>query len=122
VIDMAGSLLILVTKPPYGFEEAFAGLRAGLGMLASGQVPVSNALLVGEGTLNAVAAQKPEVIGMPSNAEAINDLLDFEAKVYVVREDLLRAAGDVPLLEGVEVIDWKKARQVIADHDLITTF
>ena len=54
MIKMAESLLILVTKPPYGYEEAFAGLRAGLGMLASGQVPVSNALLVGEGTLNAV--------------------------------------------------------------------
>jgi tRNA 2-thiouridine synthesizing protein C len=119
---MAQSLLILVTKPPYGFEEAFAGLRAGLGMLASGQVPVSNALLVGEGTLNAVAAQKPEAVKMPSNAEAINDLLDFEAKVYVVREDLVQVVGDVPLLEGVEVIDWEKARQIIADHDMVTTF
>jgi len=119
---MAESLLILVTKPPYGFEEAFAGLRAGLGMLASGQVPVSNALLVGEGTLNAVAAQRPEAISMPSNPEAINDLLDFEAHVYVVREDLLKVAGDVPLLEGVEVIDWDRARQIIAEHDLITTF
>lgn len=119
---MAKSLLTLVTKPPYGFEEAFAGLRAGLGMLASGQVPVSNALLVGEGTLNAVAAQKPEAIKMPSNIEAINDLLDFEAKVYVVREDLQRIAGDVPLLEGVELIDWEKARQVIAEHDMVTTF
>ncbi|MDD1771625.1 MAG: DsrE family protein [Methanomassiliicoccales archaeon] len=119
---MAQSLLILVTKPPYGFEEAFAGLRAGLGMLASGQVPVSSALLVGEGTLNAVAAQRPDAIKMPSNVEAINDLLDFEAKVYVVREDLLHAAGDVPLLEGVEVIDWAKARQIMDAHDLINTF
>ena len=79
---MAKSLLVLITKAPYGFEEAFAGLRAGLGMLASGQVPVSNALLVGDGTLNAVAAQKPEAVRMPSNVEALNDLMDFEAKVY----------------------------------------
>ncbi|HNX48029.1 MAG TPA: DsrE family protein [Methanomassiliicoccales archaeon] len=119
---MAQSLLILVTKAPYGFEEAFAGLRAGLGMLASGQVPVSNALLVGEGTLNAVAAQKPEAVRMPSNAEAINDLLEFEAKVYVVKEDLLHLVGDVPLLEGVELIDWERARQVIDEHDMVTTF
>jgi tRNA 2-thiouridine synthesizing protein D len=119
---MAKSLLILVTKPPYGFEEAFAGLRAGLGMLASGQVPVSNALLVGEGTLNAVAAQKPEAIKMPSNIEAVTDIMDFEAKVYVVREDLQHLVGDVPLIEGVELIDWEKARQVIAEHDMVTTF
>jgi tRNA 2-thiouridine synthesizing protein C len=119
---MAKSLLILVTRPPYGFEEAFAGLRAGLGMLASGQVPVSNALLVGEGTLNAVAAQKPEAVRMPSNIEAVNDLIDFEAKVYVVREDLQHLVGDVPLIEGVELIDWEKARQVIEGHDMVTTF
>lgn len=122
MIEMAKSLLILVTKPPYGFEEAFAGLRAGLGMLASGQVPVSNALLVGEGTLNAVAAQKPEAIKMPSNIEAVTDIMDFEAKVYVVREDLQHLVGDVPLIEGVELIDWEKARQVIAEHDMVTTF
>ena len=122
MIKMAESLLILVTKPPYGYEEAFAGLRAGLGMLASGQVPVSNALLVGEGTLNAVAAQRPEAVRMPSNMEAINDLLDFEAKVYVVKEDLLHLVGDVPLMEGVEVIDWEKARQIIEEHDMVTTF
>ncbi len=119
---MAESLLIMVTRPPYGFEEAFAGLRASLGMLASGQVPVSNALLVGEGTLNAVAAQRPEAVRMPSNVEAIEDLLDFEAKVYVVKEDLLHMVGDVPLLEGVEVIDWERARQVIEEHDMVTTF
>ena len=119
---MAESLLILVTKPPYGFEEAFAGLRAGLGMLASGQVPVSNALLVGEGTLNAVATQRPEAIRMPSNMEAVNDLMDFEAKVYVVQEDLRELVGDVSLLEGVELIDWERARQVIDEHDLVTTF
>ncbi|HUT27446.1 MAG TPA: DsrE family protein [Methanomassiliicoccales archaeon] len=119
---MAESILILVTKPPYGFEEAFAGLRAGLGMLVSGLVPVSDVLLVGEGTLNAVKAQRPEAVKMPSNAEAITDLLDFEAKIYVVGEDLLKVVGDVPLIEGVEVIDWEKARQVIAEHDLVTTF
>jgi len=122
VIQMAESLLILVTKPPYGYEEAFAGLRAGLGMLASGQVPVSNALLVGEGALNAVAAQRPEAVRMPSNVEAVNDMLDFEAKVYVVKEDLLRLVGDVPLLEGVEAIDWERARQVIEGHGMVTTF
>jgi len=59
---------------------------------------------------------------MPSNMEAINDLLDFEAKVYVVKEDLLHLVGDVPLMEGVEVIDWEKARQIIEEHDMVTTF
>jgi sulfur relay (sulfurtransferase) DsrF/TusC family protein len=119
---MTDSLLILVTKPPYGFEEAFSGLRAGLGALASGLVPTVNILMVGEGTLNAVAAQRPEAVRMPSNVEAVNDMLDFEAKVYVVREDLLRLVGDVPLLEGVEAIDWEKARQVIEGHGMVTTF
>jgi sulfur relay (sulfurtransferase) DsrF/TusC family protein len=121
-MKMAESVLILVTKPPYGLEDAFSALRAGLAVLVSGRVPVSNVLLIGEGTLNAVASQRPEAIGMPSNIEALHDLMDLEANVYVVREDLQELVGDVQLLEGVKVIDWERARHIIDEHDLVTTF
>jgi len=47
---MADSILFVMTKPPYGFEEFFAGARASLAMLASGLIGRSTLLLTGDGT------------------------------------------------------------------------
>lgn len=119
---MAKSVLVLITKPPYGFEEAFAGSRLGLGMLSSGNVEKCNILLVGDGTLNAVANQRPEAVRMPNNMEALQDMTDFDAKVYCVRSDLEERVGQVPMLDFVEMIDWEAARKIVAEHDMLTTF
>ncbi|HEY3419455.1 MAG TPA: DsrE family protein [Methanomassiliicoccales archaeon] len=119
---MAQSVLVLITKAPYGYEEGFAGARLALSQLAGGLITKCNVLLVGDGTLNAVSGQKPEALKMPSNADSLGDLLDFEAKVYCVKEDLKERVGDVPILESVTAIDWQEARKIIADHDMVTTF
>ena len=119
---MADSIAVMVTKPPYGTEEGFAGLRLSLAMLVSGLVERSTVLLVGEGTLNAVASQEPEVIGMPSNLEAIEDLVDFDAEIYCVEEDLRENAGDAEVTEMVKVIPWEEARRILDEHQLVTTF
>jgi tRNA 2-thiouridine synthesizing protein D len=122
VNQMAQSILVLITKAPYGYEEGFAGARLALSQLAGGLITKCNVLLVGDGTLNAVAGQRPEALRMPSNQESLADLLDFEAKVYCVKEDLHERVGDVAVLESVTGIDWQEARKIIADHDMITTF
>ncbi|MFP4545841.1 MAG: DsrE family protein [Methanomassiliicoccales archaeon] len=119
---MAESIAVLIRKPPYGTEEAFAGLRLSLAMLVSGAVERSTVILIGEGTLNAVATQEPGVIGMPSNMDAITDLTDFDAEVYCVQEDLEELLGDVQTVDAVRMIDWEKARQIIDEHQLVTTF
>ena len=119
---MAQSILILATKAPYGTEDFFAGARFALAMLASGSISRSTVLMVGDGTLNAVAAQNPGAIAMPSNIEAINDLADFEGEVYVLEDDLKARVGDVPIIDGVKKISWEKARELIMDHELVTTF
>ncbi|MEM0448314.1 MAG: DsrE family protein [Methanomassiliicoccales archaeon] len=119
---MADSILFIMTKPPYGFEEFFAGARASLAMLASGLIGRSTLLLVGDGTLNAVASQDAQAIGMPSNVEAINDLADFEGEVYCVAEDLESRLGSVPIVEGVKMISWDRARQLVDEHQVVTTF
>ena len=119
---MAKSVLVLITKPPYGFEEAFAGSRLGLGMLSSGNVDKCNILLVGDGTLNAVDQQKPEAVRMPNNMEALQDMTDFDAKVYCVRSELEERVGQVPTLAFVEMVDWEAARKIMAEHEMITTF
>jgi tRNA 2-thiouridine synthesizing protein D len=119
---MAQSVLVLITKAPYGYEEGFAGARLALSQLAGGMIMKCNVLLVGDGTLNAVAAQRPDMLGMPSNADSMGDLMDFEAKVYCVKEDLHERVGDVAVLESVTGIDWLEAAKIIEEHDMVTTF
>jgi len=119
---MTKSVLVLITKPPYGLEEAFAGSRFALAMLSSGNVDKCNIILIGDGTLNALSTQKPEAVRMPSNMEALQDMVDFDAKVYCVKSDLDARVGDVKAMEFVEMIDWEQARKIIADHDMVTTF
>jgi len=119
---LAESIAVLISKPPYGTEEAFAGLRLALAMLASGTVGKTTVILIGDGTLNAVASQNPGAIAMPSNIEAIADLIDFEAEVYCVKEDLIERVGRVETLESVKMISWEEARSVLAKHELVTTF
>ena len=119
---MAKSILVMVTKSPYGYEEAFAGLRLALGMMVSGQVEKCGVLLVGDGTLNAVKQQHPEAVGMPSNVEAINDLIDFDMPILCVSEDLLDRVGKVETLEAVKMVDWAEARAMIEQYDLVNTF
>ncbi|MFA5312137.1 MAG: DsrE family protein [Methanomassiliicoccales archaeon] len=119
---MAKSVIVLITKPPYGFEEAFAGSRLALAMLSSGNVERSDIILAGDGTLNAMAGQRPGAIGMPSNEEALQDMVDFDAKVYCIRSDLEERVGNAPALEFIEMIDWAKAKEIIDAYDMVTTF
>lgn len=119
---MAESIAVMITKPPYGTEEAFAGLRLSLAMIASGLVERSSVVMVGDGTLNAVATQDSSAIGMPSNAEAIIDLIEFDAEVYCVQEDFEERASGSKIVEGVQMISWEKAREIIHEHDMVTTF
>jgi sulfur relay (sulfurtransferase) DsrF/TusC family protein len=119
---MADSILFIMTKPPYGFEEFFAGARASLAMLASGLIGRSTLILVGDGALNAVASQDPSALKMPSNIEAINDLADFEGEVYCIADDLKSRVGEVQVIDGVKMVSWDKARELVSEHQMITTF
>jgi len=118
---MAGSILVLITKPPYGLEEAFAGLRLALAMGVNGMK--TSVLMVEDGVYNAVGSQKPEAVKMPSNVEATKELYDFEVPVYVVKEDLeARGIPESKLFEGLRPVPASKAKELLAEHDLVTTF
>lgn len=119
---MAKSIAVLITKPPYGTEDAFAGFRLALAMMASGAVERTTVMMIGEGTLNAVASQKPEEIGMPSNVEAVQDLLDFGGEVMCAADDLASRVGGVGTVEGVKMVSWNELRSVLREHELVTTF
>jgi tRNA 2-thiouridine synthesizing protein C len=121
-MELAQSIAVLITKPPYGTEDAFAGFRLALAMLASGSVDRTTVLMMGDGTLNVIASQKADAISMPSNIEALQDLLDFGADVCCVSEDLNIRAGSIATLEGVKMISWDEFRSILREHQLVTTF
>jgi sulfur relay protein TusC/DsrF len=118
---VASSILVLITRAPYGLEEAFAGLRLALAMGVNGVK--TSVVLMEDGVYNAVAAQKSEVLKMPSNADATKELYDFDVQVFVVREDLAsRGIPESRLFDGLKVVPSSQLRQLIGEHDLVTTF
>jgi tRNA 2-thiouridine synthesizing protein D len=119
---MAESLLVLITKGPYGLEEAFAGARLALGGKVSGLMENTNVLLMGDGTLNALKVQNNEVVAMPSNLAALQDIMELEGEVYCVEPDLHQRAGDLEALEGVKMVTWAEARDIVKKHQLVNTF
>ncbi len=118
---MAESTLVLITKPPYGLEEAFAGLRLALAMAVNGMR--TTVLMLEDGVYNAVAAQRPEAVAMPSNVDATKELYDFEVPVLVVKEDLqARGIDESKLFEGLKVVPVSEMKRLLAEHDVVTTF
>jgi len=118
---MAESTLVLVTRPPYGLEEAFAGLRLGLAMAVNGMK--TSVVLVEDGVYNALVSQKAEAVKMPSNMDATKELYDFDVPVYVVKEDLdARAIPESALFEGLKVVPASKVRELVEEHSVVTTF
>jgi len=118
---MANSVLVLISKPPYGLEEAFAGLRMALAMGVNGMK--TSVVLLEEGVYNAVGSQKAEVLKMPSNIDATKELYDFDIPVYVVKEDLAeRGIPEDRLFGGLKPVPASKIKELVVEHDLVTTF
>ncbi len=120
-MTMAGSILVLITKAPYGLEEAFAGLRLALATGVNGMK--TSVLMVEDGVFNAVGSQRSEAVRMPSNIEATKELYDFDVPVYVVKEDMeARGVAESKLFDGLKVVPASLVRKLVAEHDLVTTF
>jgi len=118
---MANSAMVLVTKAPYGYEDAFAGLRLALAIGVNGMKTA--VLMLDDGVYNALSTQKADTVKMPSNIEATKELYDFEIPVYVVKEDLAaRGIDESRLFEGLKVIPASRTRGLLAEHDIATTF
>ena len=120
---MVNTLLTLVTKAPYGKEDAFAGLRYALSQIAAGVAEKSDTVLMEDGVYNALKGQQSEAIGMPSNCEATQDLLDMEGKVFCVRDDLTeRELSEEHILDGIEYITRDGLPGLIQEYDVIVTY
>ena len=120
---MIENLLTIVTKPPYGCEDAYAGLRYALSQIAAGSLELSDTLLMEDGVYNAVKGQKNKGIGMPSNGEAVSDLLDLDGGVFVVKEDIEeRGISKDILFDGVQFVSRKKLAELVDKYDVFSSF
>ncbi|MDY6965978.1 MAG: DsrE family protein [Halobacteriota archaeon] len=120
---MANSILTIVTKPPYGTEEAFAGLRLALSQIAGGLVERSDVLLLEDGVFNVISSQRSDTIGMPSNAEAIEDLLEMECTVYSISEDLeVRGIATSNMIENISIIPRASVSKIVDEYEVTASF
>jgi len=118
---MAQSIMFLITRAPYGVEEAFAGLRMALAFAVNGAK--TSVVMMEDGVFNAVGWQRPELLRMPSNSDATKELYDFEVQVCVVREDLEeRGIPEGKLIEGIRAVGRGELKKLVAEHDVVTTF
>ena len=106
VMRMVKTMLTIIKSAPYGREDAFAGLRFSLSQIAAGMVDTCDTLLIEDGIYNAKLNQDTKAIRMPSNLEAVQDLLDLDGKVLVVIEDMeSRFVMPDDLPEKVDIYD-----------------
>ncbi|MFA6710101.1 MAG: DsrE family protein [Candidatus Methanomethylophilaceae archaeon] len=119
---MAQKIIVLIRKPPYGTEEAFAGARLALGGLVSGVITNADVLLMEDGTLNATDLQNPEAIGMPPNGEALQDIIDMGGEVFCVKEDLDLRIGDAKVFDGVKLVHRSDVRGIVDRYQFVNTF
>lgn len=111
----------MIRKPPYGTEDAFAGLRLALATIAN--AIETKVVLFGDGILNGIEGQNPEKIGMPSIIEALKDLLGLDVKIYCVEEHLkVRGIKKEDLKEDLIVIEEKGISEIVLNCDGVVPF
>lgn len=118
---MVSSICVFVRKAPYGTEDAFAGLKLGLATIANGMD--TKVILVDDGVYNALKKQSSEKIGMPLIADAINDLISLDVKIYCVENNLSeRGIHKDDLMEELVFIDENGISQLCLGADAVTSF
>ena len=119
---MADKMIVLIRKPPYGTEEAFAGSRLALGGLVSGIITKADVLLIEDGTLNAVEAQTPTAIGMPSNGEVLESIIEMGGEVFCVMEDLELRINGAKVFDGVKLVHRTDVHNIVNLYQIVNTF
>ena len=113
------SMCVVITRAPYGREDAFSGLRLALsGVTHGSQFTV---VLRGDGVWSALRGQRAEAIAMPSNETVVSDILEMGGAV-LAEEGALAARGLSPedLVEGVQVAPAGRLDGIVLSHDAST--
>lgn len=114
---MKMAIIVSITQPPFGHENAFAGLYVGSASLSKGlDVMV---LLLGDGVYNARKGQVDPLknIFMPPTENQVQDIVDMGGRVVVENEALWeRGIEPSELLEGVETMESSRIMEIILEN------
>lgn len=117
-------IVVEVTHPPFGHEQAFAGLYVALASLSKAVDAV--VVLSGDGVFCALKGQdKPlERLQLPPTEEEIRDILDMGGRVVVQTESLTeRAIAPEDLIDGVETLARTEVFALISGHgEMVISF
>ena len=113
------SVCVVITKAPYGREDAFGGLRLALSGVTHGMR--FTVVLRGDGVWSALRGQRAEAIGMPSNESVVSDILEMGGAVWA-EEGALAARGIArgDIVEGVRAAPAAQLDALALAHDAIT--
>jgi len=107
-------MLILITRAPYGSEDAYAGFRAALMTAVNGMK--TSVLLMDDGVYNLVDKQRPT--DAPSNLKEIKILRELDVEIYGLKKDFEKRNIKPP--EYVKIVD--KISELVLKNEVILTF
>ncbi len=98
------SILIIVDKAPYGYEDTFSAFYVSIACLNKGMD--SDVLLVGDGVYAAIKDQKPGGTVNYPNVGELSYLIFPEGRILVHSDSMSdRGINEEDLVEAAEVID-----------------
>jgi predicted peroxiredoxin len=116
--------IVMITHPPFGHENAFAGLYVASAALSKGlEITVA---MTGDGVY---AGRKGQIdplanINMPSTEDQVRDIIDLGGRLIVDQDSMLeRGITQEELIEGVELQPLEKIHDLMLDDgEIIVTF
>ncbi len=115
------SVLIIVDKAPYGYEDTFSGFYVAIACLNRGMK--ADVLLVGDGVYSAIKNQEPGgSVNYPKVGE-LSYLVFPEGSIFVHKESMQdRGIEEDDLVEAAQIIDDTKLYEIISSKTKNTAF
>lgn len=115
------SLLVYTTHGTYGRDDdGYGALMAANTALAKG-IAVT-VLLLDDGVAMAKTGQDTSMIGLPNNLGDLQDFIDLDGRLVVVRESMEeRGITEDEIMEGAEVVGLKDIPGIIEDNTVSIT-
>ena len=112
------SVCLIIRHPPYGREDAYAGLRTMLVSIKHGLR--TTVVVLDAGVWNLVSGQRASAIDMPSNEDSIYEILDTGGRILTDQSSLdAHGLGPRDIIEGVEVLPGPELAEAILSHDAV---
>ena len=106
------SILIVVDKAPYGYEDTFSAFYVSIACLNRGMQ--ADVLLIGDGVYAAIKGQKPGGTVDYPNVGELSYLIFPESKIFVHSSSLeRRSIEEGELVEAAEIIDDIQLSQIL---------